>query len=116
VKKNQYKNLFEATVAKQIKRSKVKFEYEPERIPFVIASHYRPDFVLSTALGKVYIECKGYFRPEDKRKLLAVKRQNPKYDIRILFYSHRPSYIKWAEKNGFKWAVEKIPREWFSGL
>lgn len=114
--KKTYKNLFEANVAKQIKRSKVPFSYEPVRIPFVIASHYIPDFVLSTPLGKVYVECKGYFRPEDKRKLLAVKRQNPSLDIRILFWSKRPSYIKWAEKHGFKWAVEKIPKDWLRGL
>lgn len=114
--KKTYKNLFEATVAKQIKRSKVPFKYEPEKIPYVIASHYKPDFILFTPLGKILIECKGYFRPEDKRKLAAVKRQHPGLDIRILFYAHRPAYIKWAEKNGFKWAVEKIPREWLSGL
>ena len=114
--KTKYKNLFEANVAKQIKRSKVPFKYESEKIPFVIASHYKPDFILSTPLGRVYVECKGYFRPDDKRKLVAVKRQHPNLDIRILFYQHRPAYIKWAEKNGFKYAVEKIPREWYKGL
>jgi predicted nuclease of restriction endonuclease-like RecB superfamily len=114
--KKTYKNLFEANVAKQIKRSKVPFKYEPEKIPYVIASHYIPDFVLSTPLGKVYVECKGYFRPEDKRKLLAIKRQHPERDIRILFYAQRSSYIKWCERHGFKYAVEKIPREWYKGL
>jgi predicted nuclease of restriction endonuclease-like RecB superfamily len=114
--KKTYKNLFEATVAKQIKRSKVPFKYESEKIPYVIASHYKPDFVLSTPLGKVYVECKGYFRPEDKRKLVAVKRQHPSMDIRILFYAERSSYTRWATKHGFKWAVEKIPKDWLSGL
>lgn len=96
--------------------NKIKFEYETERIPFIIASHYIPDFILHTPTGKVYVECKGYLRPEDKRKLCNVKKQHPAKDIRILFYSLNKKYIKWAEKNGFRYAVETIPVEWLQGL
>ena len=110
------RNKFEKRINSQLKRAKVPFKYEPEKIPYVLACHYIPDFVLSTPLGKVYIECKGYFRPEDKRKLAAVKRLNPQLDIRIVFYARREQYIKWADKHGFKWAIERVPREWLSGL
>lgn len=114
--KKKLKNKFETRINLQLKKSKLPFKYESERIPYVLAGHYVPDFVLSTATGKVYIETKGYFRPEAKRKMVAVKKQHPELDIRILFYSLKAQYVKWAEKNGFKWAVDKIPKEWLEGL
>lgn len=110
------RNKFELKIYRQLKRSKCSFNYESEKIAYVIASHYTPDFILTTPLGKIYIECKGYFRPEDKRKLVAVKRLNPQLDLRLLFYARKPQYVKWAVKNGFKFAVEKIPKEWLNGL
>lgn len=48
--------------------------------------------------------------------MVAVKKLNPHLDIRILFYAHKPQYIKWAERNGFRWAVETIPKEWLDGF
>ena len=112
----EVRNKFETRIYQQLKNAKVPFKYESERIPYVIASHYIPDFILSTRLGKVYVEAKGYLRPEHKRKMVAVKRQHPELDIRILFYSRNKNFIKWAEKNGFRYAIEKIPTEWLDGL
>lgn len=120
------RNKFEKKIHRQLVKSEVSFSYESEKIAYVIASHYTPDFILTTPLGKIYIECKGYFRPEDKRKLVAVKRLNPQLDLRLLFYApdkitrsvqrRLDQYIKWAVKNGFKFAVERIPNEWLHGL
>lgn len=110
------RNKFEERINRQLKRSKIKYGYETERIPYVLAGHYIPDFIISTQLGKIYVECKGYLRPEDKRKLVAVKKQRPEIDLRLLFYAERPQYIKWCLKHGFKYAIEKIPREWLHGL
>lgn len=112
----ELKNKFETRIFRQLKRAKVVFKYEAEKIPYVIASHYCPDFVISCPNGKIYVECKGYFRPEDKRKLVAVKRNNPNIDLRIVFYARKEQYIKWAEKNHIRWAVERIPTEWLNGL
>ena len=81
-----------------------------------MAGHYIPDFIITTPTGKIYVEAKGYLRPEHKRKMVAVKKQHPNLDIRILFYSGTKGNIRWAERNGFKYAVEKIPREWMKGL
>lgn len=116
MQKKQPRNKFEARIERELKKAKVEFKYESERIPYVIAGHYIPDFILSTPTGKVYIETKGYLRPEAKRKMVAVKRLNPHIDLRILFYAHKTQYIKWATKNGFRWAVESIPQEWMDGL
>jgi predicted nuclease of restriction endonuclease-like RecB superfamily len=110
------RNKFEAAIAKQLRRSRAKFKYESERIPYVIAGHYIPDFTIRTPTGTLYVEAKGHFRPEDKRKLAAVKRCNPHLDIRILFYRHVKSSVKWAERHGFRYAVETIPKDWLKGL
>lgn len=110
------RNKFETRIEKQIKRAKCVYSYETEKIPYVLARHYIPDFIITTPTGKIYVECKGYFRPEAKAKMAAVKRQHPNLDVRILFYSHKEQYIRWAIKNGFKYAVESIPTEWLDGL
>jgi Phage endonuclease I len=111
----KFRSKFEGRVSRALKRSKVSFSYEKEKIPYVLARHYIPDFIISTPLGKIYIECKGYLRRENKAQLIAVKRQHPNMDLRILFYSSNKTYIKWAEKNGFKYAIETIPQEWLDG-
>lgn len=115
-KKRNPKNPFERRIYNRLRRARAKFKYEHERIPYVLAGHYLPDFVIDTPLGRVYLECKGYFRREDKRKLAAVKKQHPEMDLRILFYRHSKTNIKWAEKNGLKYAVSSLPKEWLEGL
>lgn len=114
--KKKLKNKFETKIYNQLKRSQVSFKYESEKLTYLIAGHYIPDFVVDTPLGKIYVETKGYLRPEHKRKMVAVKKLHPELDIRIVFYAKRASNIKWAEKCGFKWAIEKIPQEWLEGL
>ena len=116
LKKKKPRNKFEARIHRQLKRAKATFKYESESIAYILARHYIPDFIIFTPTGKIYIECKGYLRPEDKSKMAAVKRLNPQLDIRFLFYSLNHKYIKWAEKHGFRHAVEKIPKEWLDGL
>lgn len=106
------KNKFEARINAQLSRAKVDYEYESERIPYILRYNYIPDFVLQTPHGKVYIECKGYFRPEHKAKMKAVKRLHPELDLRIVFYRHSKQNETWCLKNGFPFAIEKIPSEW----
>ena len=110
------RNKSEEGIANQLRRAKILFEYETEKIPYVLARHYLIDFKLYTPLGKIYIEYKGYLRPEDKCKLLAVKRQHPNMDLRIVFYEYKERQIKWATKNGFRYAIGNIPEEWLLGL
>jgi len=61
------RNKFEKSVAKQLKRLKVAFTYETEKFAYTLSSTYMPDFILNVSSGKIYVECKGYLRPEDKR-------------------------------------------------
>lgn len=116
VMKRKTRNKFETKLERQLKKANVKFRYESERIPYILARYYIPDFVIETPLGTLYIEAKGYLRPEHKSKMAAVKKQHPEKDIRIIFYSHNKSYIRWAEKHGFKYAIGTIPKEWLDGL
>lgn len=106
------RNKFEQKIEQQLRKSKIKFTYETEKIPYLIAGHYIPDFIITTKSGKIYVETKGHFRPEAKRKMVAVKKLNPKLDIRLVFYSKNAAYVRWAIKNNFKYAVGEIPQEW----
>lgn len=110
------RNKFEHKIHSQLKRARVSFKYENQKIPYILARHYIPDFIIDTPTGKLYIECKGYLRPEHKCKMVAVKKQHPELDIRIIFYSLNKANIKWAERHGFKYAISKIPKEWLDGL
>jgi hypothetical protein len=121
-KKVTLKNNFETAVSEQLRRAKALYKYESEKIPYVLARHYTPDFVIETKRGKIYIECKGFFRPEHKAKMAAVKKMHPNLDIRIVFYTPpklTPSfikkldgYIKWAQRRSIPYAVGVIPDEW----
>lgn len=107
------KNQFEKKLYRQLQRAKVSFKYESEKIPYILARHYIPDFVILSKSGsKIYIEAKGYLRPEHKSKMAAVKKLHPAMDIRFVFYSENMKQIKWAEKNRFLWAIGSIPKEW----
>jgi hypothetical protein len=44
--------------------------------------------------------------------MVAVKRQHPELDIRLVFYSASKTNLAFAERHGFKYAVETIPKEW----
>ena len=107
----------ERQVADLLKQLKVKYEYESEYFPYVIEHKYIPDF----RVGDVYLETKGYFKPADRRKMLAVKKANPNLDIRFVFQAphnkinkrSKTTYAMWAEKNGFPWCASyAIPISW----
>lgn len=111
--KKKLRNKFEKRIDRQLRKTKVTYAYESEKIPYIISAHYIPDFIIKLDNGdKIYIECKGYLRPEDKRKLVAVKRCHPTYDIRLLFFRLVDKSVKWAERHGFQWAVESVPDDW----
>ena len=103
-------------------RGKRKLDYEPQTpaIVYTTSARYIPDFALGNG---VLVECKGYFDPRARAKMLAVKRQHPELDIRILFMrantrltksKNSLMYWQWAEKHGFIWDEgDTIPEEWY---
>lgn len=99
--------------------SKCVVTYETESFPYVLERRYRPDFIIERPDGsKTYIETKGYLRPTDRTKLVAVKRDNPGLDLRIIFAcdnkisGSKMTYSGWAQKYGFPYAVGKVPKKW----
>lgn len=109
---------FERTLMSQMRRAKVRFDYEPIKLPYVLERTYCPDFYIP-ATG-IYIEAKGKLDAETRAKMVAVKKAHPELDIRIVFMRaqnkltkvSKQTYGQWAEKNGFPWADEEIPLEW----
>ena len=45
------------------------FSYEPYKLTYWMPGNYTPDFVL----GDILVECKGWFRPGDQKKYLAIR-------------------------------------------
>lgn len=117
------RNKFEKEIAQFLKKKKVRFSYETEKLPYQLNLSYTPDFIITTRSGKkVYIETKGRFKYEDRRKMAAIKEANPELDIRIVFYNSRSKIAKgsvmtygdWGTKYGYIWSDKVIPMEWLS--
>ena len=96
----------------------IDYEYEPTKVPYEIQHHYSPDFLLPNG---VYLETKGYWDSADRRKMKAVKEQNPDLDIRMVFQApfntiskkSKTTYAKFCDKKNILWtAWYNIPIEW----
>ena len=114
-----YRSGLEEDTAAYLKKKKVKFTYEKEKIKWVDLKvrTYTPDFVLANG---IIIETKGRFISVDRRKHKEIKKQFPELDIRFVFDNSRAklykgaksSYGDWCNKHGFKYADKVIPDEW----
>ncbi len=114
-----YRSGFEDDLAKELKKKKVKFTYEKEKIKWIDIKTrtYTPDFVLDNG---IIIEAKGRFVAPDRRKHKEIARQFPELDIRFVFQNSRAklykgaksSYGDWCNRYGFKFADKDIPDEW----
>ena len=60
----------------------LEYEYESKKIQYVLTCNYTPDFIMKNG---VMLEAKGHLSPDDRRKMLAVKKQHPELDIRFVF-------------------------------
>jgi len=132
-KKLKFRSKFEKTIAEQLTKGGVKYEYENLRIPYTkpaIPSTYIPDFIITTKSGKeIIIEVKGLWDYQDRFKHLLIKRKyGKKLDIRFLFYNSKQrirkgsktTYRDICDGNGrapfkgvtWKYADKTIPKEW----
>jgi hypothetical protein len=114
---------FEKKVALYLEDKGVEFEYEADRLPYIVPEskhNYIPDFKLSNG---IYVEAKGVFNAIQRKKLVCILDSNPDKDIRILLmrdnYINKGSktkYSTWCEKRGIKYHVSAaghIPQEWY---
>ena len=114
----KFRSKLEERVATLLTTLGVSYEYETEKLSYTIEHNYTPDFVLP---NYVYLETKGYWDAADRRKVLAVKRDNPEVDLRMVFQSpyntiskkSKTTYAKWCERHGIPWtAYHEIPLDW----
>ena len=114
----KFRSKLEERVASLLEGLGVSYEYEHAQVPYIIQHHYVPDFVLP---NHVYLETKGYWAPSDRRKILAVVRDNPDLDLRMVFQApyntiskkSKTTYAKWCEKHNIPWAsFHNIPIDW----
>ena len=117
-KTSKFRSGLEEQVAKLLEGLGVTYEYESTRVPYTIQHHYSPDFILP---NHVLLETKGYWDAKDRRKILAVKKDNPYLDLRMVFQSpynkinknSKTTYAKWCEKHDIPWtSYHDIPLEW----
>ena len=114
----KFRSKLEEKVANLLEGLGVSYEYESTQVPYTIQHHYSPDFVLP---NHVYLEAKGYWDAKDRRKILAVKKDNPYIDLRMVFQapynkiskSSKTTYAQWCERHEIPWcAFHEIPLEW----
>ena len=117
-KEPKFRSNLEKNIADLLTGLGVSYEYESEKLSYTIEHNYTPDFVLP---NYTYLEAKGYWAPEDRRKILAVKKSNPDVDIRMVFQSpyntiskkSKTTYAQWCERHDIPWSsYQEIPIEW----
>ena len=117
-KTSKYRSGLEEKVANLLEGLGVTYEYESKRVSYTIQHNYCPDFVLP---NHVHLETKGYWDAADRRKIKAVKKDNPELDLRMVFQSpfnkiskkSKTTYAMWCEKHDIPWtSFHNIPLEW----
>ena len=117
-KKIKFRSKLEESLASLLQGLGISYQYETEKLSYTIAHDYTPDFVLP---NYVYLEAKGYWSAADRRKILAVTRDNPGIDLRMVFQSpynkiskkSKTTYAQWCDRHSIPWAAyHDIPLEW----
>ena len=117
-KTSKFRSKLEERIADLLEGLGVSYEYENEKLSYTIEHTYTPDFKLP---NYIYLEAKGYWAPEDRRKILNVKKSNPEVDLRMVFQSpynkiskkSKTTYAQWCEKHDIPWShFHDIPIDW----
>lgn len=84
-----YRSGLEEAVQKYLKHYDIIYDYETDKISYTIpaiAHTYTPDFVFYKLDGtRMYIETKGIWDAEDRKKFFYIKKEHPKLDLRFVF-------------------------------
>lgn len=139
--KSMYRSGLEDNVSKFLKDNNIVFLYEPKEFKITytvpsVQSAYTPDFVLEKHDGtQMYIETKGLWTLEDRKKHFLIKDQYPELDIRFLFQNPNQKIRKGSKTTyadvclgnlrGYGWfrvpfaKVEKnqiVPKDWLKEI
>lgn len=119
-----YRSGLEDQLKKQLIECEKKYTYESEKISYIQPEKirtYTPDFILTKINGeKMYIESKGRWVLDDRKKHELIKKQYPTIDIRFIFSNpnakinkkSKTTYADICNKFGWKFAKKVIPKEW----
>ena len=119
LKKAGYRSQFELNLARTLTDNNVPFRYEETKFQYIPEPrNYTPDFYLEES--DIFVEAKGHLTKDDRVKMLLVKKQHPKLDIRFVFLrasnkiykGSKTTYAAWCERHGFIWAEGSIPTDW----
>lgn len=117
-----YRSGLEESVDALLKQSGIDGQYEQHKVLYTIPisyHEYTPDFRLPNG---IFIETKGRFVLEDRKKHVLIKQQHPELDIRFVFQNSKnkirkgspTTYADWCKKHGFLYADKTIPQEWLN--
>jgi len=119
--KAKYRSGLEKQTALALSECQKKVRYELLKIEWEDLRYrtYTPDFQLDNG---IFIETKGIFDSEDRRKHVEVRRQHPELDIRFVFSNAKAKlykgaksrYCDWCEKNDFLYSHRLIPQGWLT--
>ena len=115
-----FRSGLEMTIDESLKEKGIDGEYEQHIIEYVKPEthhKYHPDFKLPNG---IFVETKGRFLADDRKKHILIKKQHPELDIRFLFQNSKTkiskgsktTYGMWCDKHGFVYADKEIPEEW----
>lgn len=119
-----YRSGLEDQLKKQLIECEKKYTYESEKISYIQPEKirtYTPDFILTKKNGeKMYIESKGRWVLDDRKKHELIKKQYPTIDIRFIFSNpnakinkkSKTTYADICNKFGWQFAKKVIPQEW----
>lgn len=117
---NKSRSGYEEKIRRDLQLKGVSFLHEPIKIEYIqpaIRRYYIPDFI--TEQG-IVVEAKGIFDLEDRKKHLYIKENYPELEVRFVFQRDQPirkgskvRYSDWCKANGFKYAIGRIPKDWF---
>lgn len=107
----------EVGVRAQVPEAKGEKDIAPIEYSELRPKKYHPDFQLPNG---ILIECKGWFRPQDRSKHLCIKSQHPELDICFVFSNpdarlskkSKTTYAQWCRTHGFKFGKKFVPLEW----
>ncbi len=115
-----FRSGLEMVIDESLKQKGINGEYEQHKIQYTVPisyHEYTPDFRLPNG---IFVETKGRFVTEDRKKHALIKQQHPDLDIRFVFQNSKSkirkgsktTYADWCAKHGFIYADKTIPDTW----
>lgn len=103
------KSKFEKRFYDELTRRNLDFAYEADTLEYTLDLKYKPDWKVDSS---TFIETKGKFDYQERRKIIAVLRANPGKEVRMVFMRNQKlgkgskmTYGDWCDKHGIRWSV-----------